>query len=338
MRHYLVTILFVSIFVLRSLGQGNDEPFYQQAFDEQLQMLKGERPIDFKRAVFVTENAYYKGQLNYQNFCNNISSTAEILKSLIKQRGLEKYKTASNWAVYTYMTDSLPINNYKPCTYDFNDFMGNKDWTKMFVTKLMKTRSGNCHSLPSYYKILCEEIGGKAYLALAPNHLYIKHIDEKGQWTNVELTNAGFPRDQWIIKEMGITVEAIKSGAYMTPLTDKESIALTMLDLLGGYEFKHGYDGFVLKVTNTALAYFPKCIPLLMTKASYYRAVGLAEMKKHNTDKEFMKNNYAMYLAAIAKVDKLGYKDMPPELYEQWVQSVESEKKKRSLATKNNKQ
>jgi hypothetical protein len=291
MKHNLATILFILTFALRSAGQTDSAKFYKEAFTEQLQMLKGQKSIDFKRAVFVTENAYYKGQLNYQSFCNDITSTGQKLKELIKQRGLEKYKTSSNWAVYTFMTDSLPINNYKPCTYDFNDFMGDKDWTKMFVTKLMKTKSGNCHSLPTYYKLLCEEIGGNASLALAPNHLYIKHLDEKGQWTNVELTNAGFPRDQWIIKEMAISVEAIKNGVYMTPLSTKESIAMTMLDLVNAYEFQHGYDSFVLKVANAALVYFPKCIPLLMTKANYYKAIGLAENKKQNPNTEFMKNN-----------------------------------------------
>lgn len=335
MKQTLATILFSLTVVYNSTAQTDTAKFYQEAFAEQLQMLKGQKPIDYKRAVFVTENAYYNGQLNYQSFCNDIASTGQKLKALIKQRGLEKYKTSSNWAVYTFMTDSLPINNYKPCTYDFNDFMGDKDWTKMFVTKLMKTKSGNCHSLPTYYKLLCEEIGGKASLALAPNHLYIKHLDEKGQWTNVELTNAGFPRDQWIIKEMAISVEAIKNGAYMTPLTAKESIAMTMLDLASAYEIQHGNDSFVLKVANAALAYFPKCIPLLMTKANYYRTIGLAEKKKQNPDTEFMKNNYEMYKASLSKIDSLGYKEMPTELYEQWVQSIEKEKKKRSLTIKN---
>lgn len=282
MKQTLATILFILTVVLYSTAQTDSTKFYKEAFAEQLQMLKGQKPMNYKRAVFLTENAYYKGQLNYQTFCNNISSTGQQLKALIKQRGLEKFKTAGNFAVFIYMTDSSAINNFKPCTYDFDDFMGDKDWTKMFVTKLMKTKSGNCHSMPTYYKILCEEIGAKASLALAPNHLYIKHIDEKGQWTNLELTNGGFPRDQWIIKEMAITVEAIKSGAYMTALTEKQSIAMCMFDLANGYRFLHGYDDFVLKVTNTALQYFSKCIPLLMTKANYYRTIGEAEKKKTN--------------------------------------------------------
>lgn len=334
MKQTLTTILFISVFVLSSAGQTDTAKFYKQAFAEQLQMLKGQKTIDFKRAVFLTENAYNKGQLNYQTFCNSIAATGQQLKALIKQRGLEKYKTSANWAVYTYMMDSIPLNNYKPCTYDFDDFMGKKDFTKMFVTKLMKTKSGNCHSLPTYYKILCEEIGGSAYLALAPNHLYIKHIDEKGQWTNLELTNAGFPRDQWIIKEMAITVEAIKNGIYMTPLTPKQTIAMTMFDLASAYEAQHGYDSFVLKVANTALTYFPKCIPLLMTKANYYKTIGLAEKQKKKPNIEFAKNNYKLYKATLTKIDNLGYKDMPTEQYEQWVQSVEKEKKKRGITTK----
>lgn len=334
MKQTLATILFILTVVFNSTAQTDTAKFYKEAFAEQLQMLKGQKPVSFKRAVFLTENAYYKGQLNYQTFCNNITTTGQQLKALIKQRGLDKFKTSGNWAVFTYMTDSLPVNNFKPCTYDFDDFMGDKDWTKMFVTKLMKTKSGNCHSMPTYYKILCEEIGAKASLALAPNHLYIKHIDEQGQWTNLELTNGGFPRDQWIIKEMAITVEAIKSGAYMTPLTDKESIAMCMLDLANGYRFLHGYDDFVLKVANTALQYFPKSIPLLMTKANYYRTIGEAEKKKQKPNIQLLKSNYATYKAIIAKIDKLGYKEMPTEQYEAWVKSVEKEKAKRGITNK----
>lgn len=328
-------IIFLFILAHAAIGQTSNPESYKNAFAEQVQMLKGEKPINFKRAVFLTENVFYNGGLSYQEFCDSIASTGRKLKALIKQRGLEKYKTAPNWAVYTYMMDSTALNNYKPFTYDFTDFMGDEDWSKMFVTKLMKTRSGNCNSLPTYYKILCEEIGASASLALAPNHLYIKHIDEKGQWTNVELTNAGFPRDQWIIKELGISVEAIRQGTYMSPLSPKESIALTMLNLASAYQFQHGYDAFVLKVVNTALSYYPRCIPLLMTRANYYKSICLAEAKKPKPDQAVIDKNYGHYQENMKKIDQLGYKELPAELYEEWVQSVEKEKKKRAVvATK----
>lgn len=334
MKELIVTFTLLVSGTLLTQGQTADpKTIYKQAFSEQLQMLKGQKPLDFKRAVFLTENAYHKGQLNYQSFCDDISAIGLELKTLIKQRGLEKFKTSGNWAVFTYMMDSVPINNQKPFTYDFDDFMGDKDWTKMFVTKLIKTKGGNCHSLPYYYKILCKEIGASASLALAPNHIYIKHLDEKGQWTNVELTNGGFPRDQWIIKQMAISVEAIKSGIYMTPLTEKESIAMTMFDLAGSYEFQYGNDKFVLSVCDTALKYFPKCIPLLMSKANCIRDMIEAEKKKPNPKEDFINSNIAIYKKTIAKIDSLGHKDMPIELYQDWVKSVEDEKNKRGIIT-----
>jgi hypothetical protein len=328
-------MLILAILLLNSISilaqTKNNIKYYKNAFEEQLKMLNGENPIDFKRAVFLTENAFHNGQFNYLSFCNEISEIGNKLKTLIKQRGLEKYKTAGNWAVFVFMTDSSEINNYKPYAYDFDDFMGEKDLSKMFVSKLMKTKSGNCHSLPYYYKILCEEIGAEASLALAPNHIYIKHIDEKGQWTNLELTNGGFPRDQWIVKQMAISVEAIKSEVYMNPLTPKESIAMTMFDLASTYNFEYGYDNFVLEITETALQYFPKCIPLTMMKANYFKNKIEMEMKKQNPNNLLIKNNISLYKLTVNRIDSLGYKDMPLELYEDWVKTVEGEKNKRAI-------
>jgi len=338
MKKDVITFLLISLFVglnyhTTFAQQIDNAEIYREAFTEQLKMLKGEIPISYKRAVFITENAYHNGKLDYLSFCNDISVTAQQLKSLIRKRGLEKFKTSGNWAVFTFMNDSLPINNFHPCTYDFNDFMGNKDWTKMFVTKLIKTKRGNCHSLPSYYKILCEEIGAKAYLALAPNHLYIKHIDEKGQWTNVELTNGGFPRDQWIIKEMAISVEAIKNEVYMNPLSDKESIALCMFDLANAYQYQNGYDSFVFEIADSALTYFPKCIPLIQTKANCLRELALKENNKPKPNKELLQNYYLAYQDSISKIDELGYQDESTDHYEDWVKMVEKEKRKRELTT-----
>jgi hypothetical protein len=298
-------------------------------------MLENRKPVEFKRAVFVTENAYYENKLDYRAFCDEIAVIGSKLKTMIAQKGIGRYKTAGNWAAFSFMTDTIAYNDFKPFTYDFDDFMASKDWSKMFVTKLLKTHGGNCHSLPYLYKIICEEIGAKAYLALAPNHIYIKHQDEKGQWANVELTNGSFPRDQWIIKEMAISVEAIKRNIYMAPLSPKESIAETMFDLALGYKFKFGYDSFVLQVINTALKYSPKDVAIIQLKANCIDAMIKAEKRKNNPDKQFITTNIALYKNTLASIDGLGYKDMPVELYQEWVKSVEAEKRKRNLVKTN---
>jgi hypothetical protein len=269
--------------------------------------------------------------LNYQVFCQDISTIAAQLKAMIKARGIEKYKTAGNWASFSFMTDTIPANNFKPFTYDFDDFTGSKDWSKMFVTKLLKTHGGNCHSLPYLYKILCEEIGAKAYLALAPNHMYIKHQDEKGQWTNVELTNPSFPQDQWIIKEMYVTVEEIKHNIYMRPLNENETIANTMCDLAEGYKSKYGYDKFFLTIVNSALKYYPKSMRLIQHKANCLLATIREERKKAHPDTLLILADIALHKQTMKTINELGYKDMPVELYKEWVKSVEKEKEKRGL-------
>gem|GEM_PF-4659315 len=38
-----------------------------------------------------------------------------------------------------------------------------------------------------------------AYLAMAPNHTYIKLRSDKNGWYNTELTSASFPIDSWLM-------------------------------------------------------------------------------------------------------------------------------------------
>lgn len=329
MKYQCLTLMFL-LLCIGSYAQKNTQT-YNKAYQEQLAMLSGKEVISFKRSVFLVEDAYYSDKLNYQAFCQDISNITAQLKDLIRQKHIENHPIAGNYVTFSFMADTIAANGFKPFTYDFDDFTGTKDWSKQFVTKLLKTHSGNCHSLPFLYKILCEELGAKAYLALAPNHVYIKHQDERGQWTNVELTNPGFPRDQWIIKEMAITVEAIKKNIYMNPLTPKESVAMTMFDLACGYKSLYGYDNFVLKVSNTALKYYPKCVPLIQLRANCLLTMINKERKKSRPDTATLLADIALHKRAIAEVAQLGYKDMPIELYKDWVQSVEKEKKKRGL-------
>ncbi|EHQ26605.1 hypothetical protein [Mucilaginibacter paludis] len=327
-------IPLITLFSLSAYSQDGKQ-YFIDAYREQLAMIQGEKPIDFKRAVFLTENSYYKGKLNYQAYCTDISNIGTKLKLMIKLKGIEKYKTAGNWAAFAYMTDSSSVNNFKPYRYDFDDFMGDKDWTKQFITKLIKTHTGNCHSLPFLYKILCEQIGAKASLALGPNHVYIKHIDENGQWTNLELTSGSITRDQWIIKSMDIPIEAIKSGAYMAPLSEKECIAFTMFDLAETYNFQYGTDKFVLDIVNTAIRNFPTCIPLYCLKLDCCRELVESENKKPSPNKDYIAANVASYKETQAKVDGLGYKSETPESYKAFLQGMENEKKKRGLIKSN---
>jgi hypothetical protein len=59
----------------------------------------------------------------------------------------------------------------------------------MFVTKLLRTNSGQCHSLPLLYKLLADRLGIAARLSMAPNHSYIQVVGPDGELYSYETTN-----------------------------------------------------------------------------------------------------------------------------------------------------
>lgn len=153
---FFLTTLFVLSTPELSKGQTQltSSNYYQAAVDEITAMLNGQKQLSFKRAVFVSENAYYNGQLNWTSFCNEIDKIKVLVNKMIVAKNLQRYKTAGNWAIFTYMSDSIPENNFQPYTYDFENFMGDKDYQSFMVSNLLKTKKGNCHSLPYLYKYL----------------------------------------------------------------------------------------------------------------------------------------------------------------------------------------
>jgi hypothetical protein len=174
-------ILLIGLSVKCIAQEADTKTNYQKAFDELNQMLKGEIPLSFKRAVFITENAYLDNQLNYDDFENQIDALVGLSKAVAASDGLkytndDRNQVLLSASIFRVLKDSIvfknPNNNSGytkyPFSYDMEDFWGEKDWTKMFVTKLLVAQSGNCHSLPSLYKILADELGVKAYSLITP--------------------------------------------------------------------------------------------------------------------------------------------------------------------------
>lgn len=76
-----------SVLLLWNIAQGQTKQSYEAAYKEQLAMLSGKEPVSFKKSVFLTENAYYGGSLNYQAFCQDISNiSAQLKKPAAKPR------------------------------------------------------------------------------------------------------------------------------------------------------------------------------------------------------------------------------------------------------------
>jgi hypothetical protein len=249
---------------------------------------------------------------------------------------LHQYFSDTIW----YKSKSGKAVHY-PYMYDFEDYMGKSDWTKMFVTKLLNKRSGQCHSMPLLYCILSEEMNSGATLAFSPQHTYVKFKDDKGRWCNLELTNGKITSDAWILGSGYIKSEAIRNGVYMQPLTKKQVMASCLFDLAQGYTIKYGYDNFSLQMINKVLELDSANIHAWMFKADYY--TNLFNYIAHQYGKPklttLQKDPKAMQIYNIrnimyAKLDNIGYAEMPAEAYQQWLGSVNAEQQKREHAVR----
>jgi hypothetical protein len=343
---YFILILLAFFTWTTSSAQSADE-HYNAAYEELKGMLEGTAPYSFKRAVFITENAYLDNSLNYDAFNNIINVYSRLSKKIAEDWSLtyneeDKAAVAKNAAIYYVMRDSIPVLGAAgdttftiPFRYDFEDIWGDKDWTKMFVSKLLVTRTGNCHSLPYLYKILAEEIGAKAYLSLAPHHVYIKNWSKRDGWYNTELTSGYFPIDAWIMASGYIHLSAIQNGIYMDTLSNQQSLALCLLDLAKGYERKYDDTQFVLQCAELALQYYPHCANALLLKGETLKKQFEGMMKQLRA--EYPKDLFDMPEAkalfdemnkTYLKAHQLGYRTMPKEMYLAWLTELEQEKEK----------
>ena len=331
----LLSILFLFSFGFSKAQMDSITLNYNDAFEQIKTLLEKEDSFSFKKAVFITENAYFNNELNYEKFNQAIQEKIGIAQLWMNNNHLTNYtfkdsiEFAKNGAIFKLMTDTIFLFKEAPISfpyqYDFEDFFGEKDWTKMFINKLLATGKGNCHSMPMLYKILAEEIRTNAYFSFAPNHLYIKQRSKKHGWYNTELTSSAFPIDAWIMASGYISRETIISGIYMDKLTQKQSISLCLIDLAHGYQRKSQKDNsnFTLKCCDLALKYYPNYINALLLKS---------ETLKTKFDKEespYTKQDlFAQMEQTYSSIVKLGYREIPKTVYFEWLSELANNKEK----------
>ena len=312
---------------------------YNAAFLEMSDMLDGKTELSVKRAEFLLEWAYLDGKLDYKEFCHAIDTTVWHINLFIKANHLDQYKTGGNYALFEYFSSPYSMNGRKPFTYDYEDFAGSEDLTKLFITKVMRTHSGQCRSLPVYYKVLAEAIGAEAHITLAPQHSFIRHHDEKdpNKWVNVELTTLSLSRDIVYLENFGISDEAIRNKVFMYPLSDKETVAYLLSELLvSGYlrKYNNDYDDFVWLCSQKTLEYYPQDVIALRNKGNVLTVRLMGHLKQNGN----VMDDVAKWLDQAWKennetINKLGYTEMPDDLYLKHLNDAKEEMKKAGFNT-----
>lgn len=349
MKKFLLIILLFISYNQIGFSQSNQE-IYEQAFQDINCMLNKTCSASFKDAVFTVENAYFSDMLDFKTIENEIHLLKVLTVEVMKSRELiyestDKDNVKKYASLFAVMTDTIPVlldSNkifiHNPFQYDFYDVFGQDDWSNMFVSKLLVTKKGNCHSLPYLYKILADEINANAHIAVAPNHFYIKHQNKINGWYNTELTSGIFPNDAWLMASGYIHLDAVVNKLYMEALSEKQMLALNLIDLAKGYEKKlgiHAKSEFILKCCDTVLKYYPNYINALILKAETKKKEFDFLMEKHNAQNPAdifiypeAQQIFDEMTALYAQIHELGYRKMPEEMYLNWLVSLKEERSK----------
>lgn len=315
---------------------------FQEAYSEINTMLEGESPMSLKRAVFLCENAFFDGRMNYTDYCKQLEQTGFFLKACLKQEQLDVNEQNINYIVHRYLCDTLtlseqikPQKSY-PIAYDFSDPFGVRDLRKLFVSKLLAEKSGQCKSMPLLFLILVEELGGKAYLSFAPSHSFIKCRKRNGDLYNLELTNGHIVSDSWLVASGFVKAEAIRSGVYMDTLNKKMVVANCLNDLALYYRMRFhtrdmrvAYDAFSLQCMNRVLEVHSTNVLALLEKSNYYTVLlnYVAYQKAYREEREVINDPVTKKLfiqrnKLYALTDGLGLEYMSETQYKNWLNQL----------------
>lgn len=176
------------------------------------------------------------------------------------------YKVA---AIRRVIYERGPWNGNRPFGYDQADPFGLRVENKLLST-YMRTRLGNCVSMPTLFMILAERTGLEASFAIAPLHVFVRIAHPERGLTNIEATSGGgFARDEWYRENMPMTERAIENGLYMRALTKVEGVALLATTVLEYLERERRYQD-VVDVADVILRANPRDALTMVKKGTAF--------------------------------------------------------------------
>lgn len=322
---------------------------FELAFNEISKMLET-NSISLKRAVFLSESAYYNASTDlsaFLEFEQEIKKMGDIIRSSWSASQIKmKTPLEINNLVMKFLTDTMsyaPFGSERevkishPIKYDFADPFGENDLSKLFVLKLITTKSGQCKSMPLLFLLLVEELGGEAFLSFSPEHSFIKVKNGKGGFYNFELTNGKIMSDALIVASGYIKSEAIRNGIFLDAINPTQVVAQCLVDLANNYRRKFGESEFVLKCANKSLEYFPNNIHGLMLKSNYHTRLFKYMVKSCDAEnEEELKNcpktykQFQLMHKMYALIDGVGYEPIPQDVYLSWLNEMKKEASKQN--------
>lgn len=320
-------------------------PAFYSAFDEIKSMLSGQKELNLGRAVFLIENAWHNNKYDYNEYAKGIKAGVDFCNWKIEEEKLDKNDNlVKNMMLFRLISDTLEIidrttgkpQTHYPIKYNHDDYESKISYDSHFVTTLMQTGLGQCHSMPLYYLVLAEEMGAEAYWSFSPRHSFIKIQDDRGNWHNLELTCKAILSDTHYMNSGYIKAEALQNKIYLEPMDKTNVVAEMLLELARGYYQKYGYDDFYLKCIDTAQQYLDNDLNAKILKSAYQTklTLTLAHLLQAPKPEIMLKTypeaykHYELMLTQYKEIDDMGYEELPIGIYAMWLHHIAKEKEK----------
>lgn len=233
-------------------------------------------------------------------------------------------------ALQKYIYEKGPWNGFQSFGYDFDDPMGNNIHNKL-LPNYIRSRKGNCVTMPVFFVILGQRLGLDVTLSTAPLHLFVKYTDpESGVTYNLETTSGAKPaRDVWIRQQSPMTDEAIANGLYMRKLSIRESAAVMATTLSEYFVKKQAYE-IVIAFSEVILVHYPRDVDSMLRKGSAYGRLAQANFVRKYPRPNLIppeERGYFEYLEEqnrlwFAKAETLGWREPSQDQETKYIQTI----------------
>ena len=227
-------------------------------------------------------------------------------------------------------------NDNRPFSYDLDDPLGREPANKRLDIYL-RTRKGNCVSMPILFAILAQRLGLPVALATAPSHVMVKFADDTQQaWVNIEATQGSFKFDSSYERDTHVSPLALQNDIYLRPLLPREGVGVIASTLMEHYARQKNADA-LLEVAELALAANPKDTVALIWKGNaYYIQLQDRYTKRYPNPADIPADKVVDYqrlsqgnLAMFDQAERLGWAPWTPDQEAAYLQSIEREKTRR---------
>lgn len=151
-----------------------------------------------------------------------VARLVDAARQMAGPQPTDAYKLA---AIRKAIYDAGAWNHNRAFSYDLSDPLGGQPGSKLLST-YVRTRKGNCVSMPTLFLIVADRMGLKVGLGAAPLHLLVRYTDPAGTHHNLEATSGGHEaRTEWYRQNLPMTDRAVESGIYMRTLSKRETVA-----------------------------------------------------------------------------------------------------------------